>query len=67
MSRLLVLFIVGLAFGAAARVLQWTGVLVEGGIYASALAFGIGVAAALVAIVLANYVKENRSTLHPRY
>lgn len=66
MSRLLVLFIVGVIFGAAARVLQMTGLLVEGGPYTSTWGFGIGFVAAWVGIALADHLTQNRSTLHPR-
>lgn len=66
MSRLLVLFIVGVTFGAVVRALRLTGVLVEDGAYLSALVFVIGVAAALAAIYLADHVQDHRTSLHPR-
>lgn len=70
MNRLLVLFVVGVAFGAVARVFQLSGFLSSdrlSGFYVSALGFGFGVVAAVVAILLANYLKQQQATLHPRH
>ena len=66
MSRLLILGLVGLAFGAVIRVLRLTGVLVDGGIYETAFVFGLGVAVGWAAILLGDYVNR-RGTLHPRH
>ncbi|MBI3048318.1 MAG: hypothetical protein HYY76_08390 [Acidobacteria bacterium] len=67
MNRLLVLFLVGVAFGAVARILRVTGVLVDDGPYSGAFAFGLGVVTGIVAMFAAAYVKDHHTTLHPRF
>ena len=70
MNRLLVLFVVGLVFGAVARVLHLNGLLGDnapGATYVSALGFGVGVVAALAAIMFANYFSEHETELHPHH
>ena len=64
MNRTIVLFTVGLAFGAVALTLKLSGILAGGAVYVSILGICLGFAAAWVALEMAHRLDETRRADH---